>query len=78
MVIARGFMHKLRQYLILNCFYFKLFKFDTPYHIMCFCTQDRAMDPTFQMKYLSVFKHVLSQRNKAKTEADFSGHPVKV
>ena len=38
----------------------------------CFCTPDRAIDPTFQMKCGSAFKRRCSHINQAKTAAHFS------
>ena len=42
-----------------------------------FCTPDKAMDPTFLMKYVLAFYDVYNRRYLAKTAVHFfSGHPV--
>ena len=41
-----------------------------------FCTPDEAIDPAFPMNYVPAFYHVCSQRNQAKTAANFFRHPV--
>ena len=48
-----------------------------PSQAKCFCTPDRAMDPTFQMKYVPAFYHLWSRRNYRNTKCKgFLKHPV--